>query len=1088
MLETTTNTLAGSMVAGDAQTWRPNRPVAPLSGQSMQLEIDAIRVGMAGILSTVDNTPAITTTTPTETPATLQVTNVSAVESPYKVQSTGQMMSLVAIDYTPDPADTNFGSVEIWFTGYNGADNPQLMAQGNESPVEFLCETTHEMVTVTVVAVSGDGVPADFSVAPTTTVALDGEMSPPPAPSIASAQVALVNNSGWQFAFNVIRGLETDLIEGYWVYHSESNLTPTTTDARYQYIKQSATNIGQVVVQEVTGDVLFYWVSAVSVSGQESFLTPVPFTYVDPGDPAPPTPQPVTTTSKTGFDVSLNGWASGGHVGYYEQIWQQHSQNNQACNPYSGATNVSDGNDTTAATASMSHSAQYFGCIWTPKAITTTGTITSLKINVCSDCFQTSGPFHGEAGIWYSLDSGSTWQSLYIVSGQTRAKKYDTITLSSSQDLSKVQIMAMLHSHDDGGQEICELNVEATITSAAGPQNVSGVTATLVGGNVQISWPGLLPLTRTDIIDYEVYRTISGGGYLNSHLHATRTCTGASSYSWTDPEGHDGTWEYYVVAKGQGGYSAPSGVVKIHSATAMIYSDGQVVSALQPAESNAERTTGKSIDILSDGSTYARVKNTHVSNGLIRYANGTGLDSLQPLEGGAEKTTGKSIDILTDGSTFKRVSATHVAAGGALQYTTGELIQSLKPAQAGADVTAGKSIDVLTDGSSYARVATSRVNAGRPVIDFSETIHSNKNLDNVGDGSSGRTAQLVYSFPGYGSNTWTKLGTWAGGAQTSSLLITINAGSGYNTNANQQSVATIQIRSGNQGSAPNLSGATAQVNGNQFLLALKVAATGGNSSSSNSSWDVYVQTGSFSGGHYSVSVAPGQTWTNISSSSSDPGAASSTVVIGTVQNVLDSSGKLYNTLGINGTSASSIQLADIHDRVSYTVRSGGGIDFAYSNHVNKHLGNIPDGGGRYGAAEAGANVTSAHAITATASPSAASTTLTTTLVAITAFGFSMNTSNAGDVYNLSAVLDVFAATNGVANNLTIELVLDGNTASPLITRSWSNGYSGYIASIPFFASINGLSAGSHTLQFYMKATNGSVVVYNTSYCICQRIY
>jgi hypothetical protein len=41
----------------------------------------------------------------------------------------------------------------------------------------------------------------------------------------------------------------------------------------------------------------------------------------------------------------------------------------------------------------------------------------------------------------------------------------------------------------------------------------------------------------------------------------------------------------------------------------------------------------------------------------------------------------------------------------------------------------------LADGSTFARPLSTRISAGKPLIDFSEAIHLNKNLDNVPDGS-----------------------------------------------------------------------------------------------------------------------------------------------------------------------------------------------------------------------------------------------------------------------------------------------------------------------------------------------------------------
>jgi hypothetical protein len=46
-----------------------------------------------------------------------------------------------------------------------------------------------------------------------------------------------------------------------------------------------------------------------------------------------------------------------------------------------------------------------------------------------------------------------------------------------------------------------------------------------------------------------------------------------------------------------------------------------------------------------------------------------------------------------------------------------------------------KHLDNIPDGATYGRPVVSRLNAGRPVIDFSEGIHSNQNLDHIADGT-----------------------------------------------------------------------------------------------------------------------------------------------------------------------------------------------------------------------------------------------------------------------------------------------------------------------------------------------------------------
>lgn len=46
-----------------------------------------------------------------------------------------------------------------------------------------------------------------------------------------------------------------------------------------------------------------------------------------------------------------------------------------------------------------------------------------------------------------------------------------------------------------------------------------------------------------------------------------------------------------------------------------------------------------------------------------------------------------------------------------------------------------RTMDEQADGSTYGRPLSSRLNAGRPLIDFAEGIHPNKNVDNIADGA-----------------------------------------------------------------------------------------------------------------------------------------------------------------------------------------------------------------------------------------------------------------------------------------------------------------------------------------------------------------
>jgi hypothetical protein len=168
--------------------------------------------------------------------------------------------------------------------------------------------------------------------------------------------------------------------------------------------------------------------------------------------------------------------------------------------------------------------------------------------------------------------------------------------------------------------------------------------------------------------------------------------------------------------------------------------------------------------------------------------------------------------------------------------------------------------------------------------------------------------------------------------------------------------------------------------------------------------------------------------------------------------------------------------------VTSTINTGGGIDFSSALHTNKTLQYLTDGGGRYAAAESNANVTNAHVLTATANPSSNFSTNSTSYVAVTGFGFSLTASGASDVYNLTTVFALAPYSDG-----TLALCIDGNTTSPKQTITLVGVNS--LTTVTYPTSFTGLASGSHTVQWYAKATtSNSVGVNATSSSLCQRIF
>lgn len=146
-------------------------------------------------------------------------------------------------------------------------------------------------------------------------------------------------------------------------------------------------------------------------------------------------------------------------------------------------------------------------------------------------------------------------------------------------------------------------------------------------------------------------------------------------------------------------------------------------------------------------------------------------------------------------------------------------------------------------------------------------------------------------------------------------------------------------------------------------------------------------------------------------------------------------------------------------------------------------------------AETGANVTAAHVLTAISYPSSSySGVMTTSQFVITGWAFTLITSGSSDTYNIQGVVYINVRTSGNDENFFyLQAVIDGNTSNPQATSliQWSSSISGVGLLVPFFMTFDGLTAGSHTLQFYgggLQNTTSDTLAPASTLAICQRIY
>lgn len=287
----------------------------------------------------------------------------------------------------------------------------------------------------------------------------------------------------------------------------------------------------------------------------------------------------------------------------------------------------------------------------------------------------------------------------------------------------------------------------------------------------------------------------------------------------------------------------------------------------------------------------------------------------------------------------------------------------------------------LDTGASRANTA---IDSGNILVagsaDFARS-YLNKHLGNIpDDATTGRLARRSAYISVGGSAVWLNLGTWTFPADAAGYALRIEGlgGQGYNSGNNQQAKIEILVRSGDgaiDNVAPNISGVTWIGHGNSaFVSSVKVISHGGSTAPTQNQWDVLVSVNSFSTAHWDFYCDTKSSFATNGATTTDPGAASTTVVVGAGQYVHDTSANLYGALLINGTTKSSIGLHDLHDRVAATINGYGGaglanvpddatssryavlaidsnrralIDFGQTLHLGKHLGNMPDGGTRY---------------------------------------------------------------------------------------------------------------------------------------------
>ena len=195
---------------------------------------------------------------------------------------------------------------------------------------------------------------------------------------------------GGNLLLTLSAGIEFDHIDGYRVYHGES--ADGSDKEYYTYFKQPTTNCGSIVVQENTGDILYYWVrpSTPRVGiGMPRFLlfTSIPTIRLLP---RPLQSRPPVTSAR--LCCSTDGERQ--HMLDTGRTRTRTTERTLASAPastvclFTSPDNAFDGNQTTAASFSDRNHADYAGCVWSFAGFTPLPdgvTVTTATLSVTSE-------------------------------------------------------------------------------------------------------------------------------------------------------------------------------------------------------------------------------------------------------------------------------------------------------------------------------------------------------------------------------------------------------------------------------------------------------------------------------------------------------------------------------------------------------------------------------------------------------------------------------------------------------------------------------------------------------------------------------
>jgi hypothetical protein len=161
--------------------------------------------------------------------------------------------------------------------------------------------------------------------------------------------------------------------------------------------------------------------------------------------------------------VLTNGWGNNAQEAAYEEGVDQGYNwglNNDTTYPYNNPGSACDTSLTTYADVSFLHTHKYAGCIWSFAALGGSAP-SALYLNVNS-LVNPLGGSGRSAGVWYSVDGGTSWTQIYNT--PNHAQSWDCISLTPTMDTSLLRVMAFTDAHDDMAHFVYDIQL------ATGPQ------------------------------------------------------------------------------------------------------------------------------------------------------------------------------------------------------------------------------------------------------------------------------------------------------------------------------------------------------------------------------------------------------------------------------------------------------------------------------------------------------------------------------------------------------------------------------------------------------------------------------------------